>query len=242
MHSYRAALASCLTPLKFGAMGCTASVNDSDERLLRSALRGDESSLRELVERLTPVIQVRVARVLLRQGRRSREQIGPEVADATQEVFLALFAERGRVLGNWDPARGLSLANFVGLVAQRLVSSIVRSGRKNPWLHEPEDPAEFDRLSKEAEPTPESVAASREDLRRVLDALRGKLSPLGLEMFQRLYVARESLEEIRAATGLTDSAIYQWRSRLGKAAQQAFELEPPVLSRAPAAIGNEAAS
>jgi RNA polymerase sigma factor (sigma-70 family) len=203
-----------------------AYVSESDHSLIQRALGGEENALMLLVDRLTPVIQVRVARALLRQDRRSDRQIGHEVADLTQEVFAALFADGGRVLACWDPARGLSLANFVGLVAQRQACSILRSERRNPWSDQPEDPALLEARTSDSEPSPEGIVASREALQRLLDVLRERLSPQGLEMFYRLYVYRESLEQISAATGLRDAAIYQWKSRITKVAREAVsELE-----------------
>ena len=52
------------------------------------------------------------ARKLISAGRDIRQ----EVEDLSQEVFLQLFAEGGRVLATWQPERGLTLLNFVGLV------------------------------------------------------------------------------------------------------------------------------
>src|ERR1700742_4584307 len=107
--------------------------------LTRRALDGDQAALASLVAVLTPVIQARVARTLL--ARRSFQSGGrsvrQEVEDLTQEVWVALFAREARVLRSWDAERGLSLPNFVGLVAERQVISFLRSGRRNPWKEEP---------------------------------------------------------------------------------------------------------
>src|ERR1700710_2002550 len=107
--------------------------------LVRQALTGDQTALTRLVALLTPVIQGRVARTLL--ARRYRlaggRDVRQEVEDLSQDVFLALFSRDGYVLRTWQAERGLSLENFVGLIAERQVLSFLRSGRRNPWKEEP---------------------------------------------------------------------------------------------------------
>ena len=154
------------------------SSEDSAE-LVRRALARDPSAQRELVARLTPVIQARVARTLL--ARRSRLAGGrdwrEEVKDLSQDVFLALFDRDGQVLRDWQPERGLSLENFVGLVAKRQVLSFLRSGRRNPRKEEPllaSDEIEMVFLGS----TAEEIVASREQLNLLLDRFREELGRL----------------------------------------------------------------
>jgi RNA polymerase sigma-70 factor (ECF subfamily) len=191
------------------------------ESLLRQALAGDQAALTRLVAVLTPVIQARVARTLL--ARRSflapGRSVRQEVEDLSQEVFLALFARDAHVLRSWQAERGLSLENFAGLVAERQVLSFLRSGRKNPrreaaWEEdEGPEPAAPDR-------GPEEIAAGREHLSRLLDRLREEASPLGCRLFDLLFVQELSLPEVRAASGLSEDAVYAWRSRLRRLAQR----------------------
>lgn len=208
--------------------------------LLRRALAGNRTALNRIVAVLTPVIQARVARTLL--ARRWRLAGGctvrQDVEDLTQDVFLALFARDARVLRSWQPERGLSLESFVGLVAERLVLSFLRSPRRNPWK---EDPSFFeDDLDVQApESGPEEVAANREHLALLLDRLRDELSPLGWWLFVLLFVKELSVLEVQAATGLSADAVYQWRSRLRgrvrKLLAEMSENEPPAPPRPEAA-------
>jgi RNA polymerase sigma-70 factor (ECF subfamily) len=195
--------------------------SDDSAELVRRALARDPSAQRELVARLTPVIQARVARTLLTYrfrlagGRDVRE----EVKDLSQDVFLALFDRDGRVLRDWQPERGLSLENFVGLVAKRQVLSFLRSGRRNPRKEEPllaSDEIEMVFLGSNAE----EIVASREQLNLLLDRLREELSPLGWRMFDLLFIQDLSQAEVQAATDLSADAVYAWRSRLRFRAQQ----------------------
>lgn len=182
---------------------------------LERALRGDPAALRVLVDQLTPVIQARVARVLLRSAsaRQAGRSIRQEVEDMTQEVFVSLLDEDGRSLRSWAPERGASLKNFVGLLAERQAMSILRSGRRSPWPRElPQTPADD-------APSPvrlEQAIESRELLERLLERLRQALSPRGLELFQRLYVQEESVESVMQSCDLSADAVYAWRSRLRK--------------------------
>ena len=136
----------------------------------------------------------------------------------TQEVFLSLFAAEGKALRAWDPARGLSLEKFVGLLAQHQVASILRNGRISPWRDDPTETEEIDRLVSPAQGV-DTIVGSREHLRALLDGLRASLSPLGLELFQRLIIDQEPVETLCAAMSMTREALYQWRSRLMRQAR-----------------------
>jgi RNA polymerase sigma factor (sigma-70 family) len=187
---------------------------------IQSALAGDEPALNRLVRTLTPVIQSRVARSLLlrRTGWAAGRDIRQEVEDLTQDIFLLLFADGGKVLRSWQPERGLSLANFVGLVAERQTASILRSGKRSPWKEDPVLPEDLDRASPES--GPEEVAASREQLKLLLHRLTEELTPLGRHLFDLLFLRELPFEEVTRQTGMTPDAVYAWRSRLRRLARR----------------------
>ncbi len=153
--------------------------------LVGRALTGEPAALDRLAAVLTPVIQARVARTLL--ARRFRlaggRVVRQEVEDLCQDVFLALLARDGRVLRAWKPERGLSLENFVGLVAKCEVLSFLRSSRRNPW-QEDTSLSEGELDAETEDPGPEEIATSREQLALLLDRLYEELSPLGWRMFE----------------------------------------------------------
>ena len=193
---------------------------DAEEsvRLVAGALdgNGEWHAQVRLVARLTPVIQARVARTLI--SRRWARDIRSQVEDLSQEVFLSLFEGDGDVLRSWDADLGLSLENFVGMVAVCHTLSFLRSGRRNPWREEQASDAELDvRVHK---PNPEELAAIREEVRLLHDALRHSLSPLGWRLFELLFIQELSVQEVMAATGLSADAVYQWRSRLHRLARE----------------------
>ena len=191
--------------------------------LVGDALAGDQLALTRLVAALTPVIQARVARILLARGasRARGRNLRHDVEDLTQDVFLSLFSSDGRVLRSWRAERGLSLENFVGLVSERYVVSFLRSGRRNPWREDLGIVQDLEAPAGEA--GPEEVAASREQLQLLLGRLRQTLSPLGRQVFELLFVEELSLPEAMAASGLSADAVYAWRSRLRRAARDLLE-------------------
>ena len=189
--------------------------------LVRSALAGDPTALNRLVAVLTPVVQARVARTLMAHrfllaGGRDMRQ---EVEDLSQDVFLELFSRDAHVLRSWQAELGLSLDNFVGMVAERKVWSFLRSGRRNPRKEDPSIPLE-ELKAEVPEPGPEKVAAGREHLALLLDRLREELSPLGWWLFELLFVQELSVNEVRDASGLSADAVYAWRSRLRSLARK----------------------
>lgn len=207
--------------------------SEDNASLLRQALDGNPTAQNELVALLTPVIQARVARTLLARrsllaGGRSVRQ---EVENLSQDVWVALIDRDWRVLRSWEPERGLSLPNFVGLVAERQVLSYLRNGRRNPWKEEPS--FTDDELEPEDPGSgPEPIVASREQLSLLYDRLREELSPLGWHLFDLLFIQELSQAEVQAATGLSAHAVYQWRSRLRglakKLAAEMSETPPPA--------------
>lgn len=188
--------------------------------LVTGALSGDARALTRLVEVLTPVIQARVARTLLCRSRRSAN-LREEVQDLTQEAFLALLVNEKRELRRWRPERGLSLENFVGLIAQRRTFDFMRSDRRNAWKEEPAPDEDLDLAVDQ--PDPRRIFISKEQLDLLLERLSEKLSPFGLLMFEVLFIADLSTEDVMAATGLSRAAVDAWRSRLRRLARKLSE-------------------
>jgi RNA polymerase sigma-70 factor (ECF subfamily) len=143
------------------------------------------------------------------------------VEDLTQEVFLILFADQAKVLRSWDRKRGLSLLNFVGLVAERRALSLLRTGKHSPWTEDPTLSDELDRVS--PAPSPEGMVVSRDLLERLLRRLEETLSPLGRHLFELLYIKELSVDEVTSQTGMKRDAVYTWRSRLRRHAQRLME-------------------
>jgi RNA polymerase sigma-70 factor (ECF subfamily) len=186
---------------------------NDEKALVDAALAGDARASRALVEALLPTIQARVTRTLMRYKRSATtEQV---VDDLTQQIFVMLFENSGRRLRAWEPERGLSLAGFVALIAEREAIAILRRTRRNPWT---ESPTEDDELATRVGSAADHEAqlASRELLDTVLDRAMAKMSERDLVLFQRLVVDEAEVEIVAREMAMTVNALYMWRSRFTK--------------------------
>jgi RNA polymerase sigma-70 factor (ECF subfamily) len=184
------------------------------------AFAGDEHARRELVAALTPVIQRRVVLELFRRRSLARgRDLKQEVDDMTQQVFLSFLENDGRALRAWSAGRGLSLTDFVELLAARQVASILRSGRRSPWK---EDAVAEDELEAHSshDGGPELLAAARRLGAVLLERLRDELSPKGLELFELLFVREQDVDEVTRSLAMSADAVYAWRSRLARLARR----------------------
>ena len=192
--------------------------NDADRALVERALTGAPAAVRDLIAAITPVVRARVARILMRRAAAARgRDVVQELDDLSQDVFVALFERQGRILKSWDPDAGLSLANFVGLVAERRTTSALRSRRQSPWTEDPTAPADLG--SAVGTGGFEQAVGQRSLLQALLDRLRSELSPKGLMMFEMMMIEQRPVADICAATGMSSGAVYAWRSRLAKQAR-----------------------
>jgi len=185
--------------------------------LLARALARDPAGVRALVDALLPVMQARVARALRRSSRRPTD-VRRELDDLIQEVLTALFSDDARTLRAFSPARGMSLKNFVGMVADHVTSNHLASGRRNPWREVASVDIEIEERAG-AEASLEGVILSRDLLRALVDAMRAQLSPLGFQLFVALMVEDRPVDEVAPAFDMTPTALYAWRSRLAKLAR-----------------------
>jgi RNA polymerase sigma-70 factor (ECF subfamily) len=187
--------------------------------VLPRALAGDVAAVRELVAAFTPVIQARAARALVRRGGAKGRDARQELADLTQDVLLLLFKDDGRILRGWQAERGLSLVNFVGLVAEREVAHIARSGRRSPWSLDPSEDSELERAAPPVA-SAEGVAVTRDLFDRLHARLQEEMHEKALELFRLLVVEELPAPEVCAITGLSTDAVYTWRSRLLKRSRE----------------------
>jgi DNA-directed RNA polymerase specialized sigma24 family protein len=201
--------------------GRRSPMNEWTPQRLEGVLSGDEDGLRALVRDLTPVVHARAGRALLRRRSIARgEDPRQRVADVAQDVYVELFRDRAKLLRSWDPARGLSLASFVGLVTEQRVAATLRSSRRNPWAEALGDgQTEVGADVPAGAADPEERLLSRDAVERLLDMVRAQLSPVGLDMFYRLVVREEAIASVCAATGMSTSAVQAWSSRLKRLVQ-----------------------
>lgn len=185
----------------------------------------DPETMHGLVLRLWPIVSARVQRVV-----RRKEGMAPSrerLEDLVQEVFVSLLEADRRALKSWRTDGGLSFDNFVGLLAERRVLSLLRPGpHRFVWAPDPTltDGTADDHVAVDADF--EIRAMSRDLLNELLDRLQETLSPLGMHLFEALYVDQLAVDAAAARVGMSVEAVYKWRQRLRQCvARLAVELQ-----------------
>lgn len=184
-------------------------LEERGEGLVAMVLAGDQAARHRFVVQLSPIVRHRVGRVLLhvRRGNTQRQ----DVLDLIQDVFVVLLRDNGKVLASWRHADGLSLHNFVGLVAEREAAAILRSGRRSAWAEEPTDDV-CDTSAFLA--TPEGQVGARQELELLAAFVSERLSPRALELFRALFVNNEALDDVCSRFSMTPTSVYAFRSRV----------------------------
>ncbi len=211
---------------------------------LAAAPRGEPGARQRLIDQLSPDLVTALSPIIrasvIREVRRrtgARYPVEQETEDMVQAVLLTLFVGESSALAAWDPHHdsGLSLEGFVSFIAARQVDTILRSRRKNPWTEEAVRTETFDEapISRAG---PETVTGSRNMLLMVAGRLRARVSPLGMKVFDLLFLQDRSPDRVGAALGLRTPAVHTWRSRLSRAAREIVgELEGVRVPPQPAA-------
>ena len=132
--------------------------------------------------------------------------------------FLVLeeFFFQAYYLKSWDPARGASLENSVGLIAERKVIAHLRRGSLPVASNPPED--HVSDPDRKAGPQPGTV--SKHLLQGLIEHLRKDLSPLGFTLFELLFIWEGTVREVSADLGMKPDAVRKWRTRLRAAAHR----------------------
>lgn len=204
---------------------------ESFRRLLDRARRGHGSAWKALVDALLPVVRARVGRALgqARHTQRLRPLFDLQ-EDVEQQVFLFLFKDDARALAGWDPQRGMSLENYVGLIAQREAGNAVRywraESRRDEVLAEGDD-APGAHAAAEDERGVDERLADRQQLERLWQQLEQALSPRGLLLFRLLFVEELDADEVAQTLGLTKRSVYNWKSQLRGLALRFREVPAP---------------
>jgi len=206
------------------------------ENHLTDALAGNPAAVRAVIAAFTPIIQARAVRALSRRGRQAGRDPRQELGDLVQEVLLQLFRDDGRVLRSWQPERGLSLLNFVGLVAEREVARIARSGRRSPWALDPTEDAELE-AAVGTEDSAERSVGSRDLFDQVCERLEEELHPKALELFRLLVIDEIPVPTVCETMGLSADQVYNWRSRLLKRAREILAKLDPISRPGPGPSG-----
>ena len=199
-----------------------------DLELVRRVRAGEGAAREAFLLRVTETVRIRVGRVLSRASRRRvrADLRRSQLLDLMQDVFVVLLDREAKVLAAWEPARGLSLEGFVGLVAERGALAFLRSGRRSAWAEDPSDDL-IDELVEDG--SPELRTAAKEQLKLLFEYLSERLSPQGALVFEALYVTHAPLEEVCARFSMSPVAVYSFRTRLKRLVERfRTRVEEPV--------------
>jgi DNA-directed RNA polymerase specialized sigma24 family protein len=193
-------------------------------RLLEDSLKGENAAASALIVAMTPIVRHRVARALRRHGGNGELGQNDDLQDLTQEVWASLFAHGARALRGWRINGGLSLENFVGLMAYRRAVSLLRARATREITLPLADESTWYELSAPSS-DPEVRAASRELLGALLDRLIPTLSTRDRALFEALFLHESaSLDLVPEGTKL--NAVHTWKSRFVRRARAVIgELE-----------------
>lgn len=188
------------------------------EKIVRDALSGNRSAQRKLiVEILSPVVQARTARVLLRRSE-GKSRVRNELMDLCQQVFVHLFSNN--LLARWEPSQG-QLGAFVGIVTENYVRSVLRSRVRSPFTEVATEDEALEVALGDGEMREETALLSRQVLRK----LNTELSDADREDFYAFFVDERSIEEMCLLRSKSREALYKQRQRLKEKIRRILEDE-----------------
>lgn len=186
-------------------------------QLIRLAVAGDRLSIKELIKRLTPTIQISTAQTLSQfTSNTEATHSHAEIADYCQEIFMHLFENDCKVLRSWDPEKGMKLKSFISLITKRRVISSLRGHKTTNFLDEKIINEKINTLKT---PDEQNRFIDYNFLLHVIHAIKETISEQGYEIFVLLFLYEQSVDEISEATGLTKNSIYVWKNRIRKQAK-----------------------
>jgi len=185
-----------------------ASASKSEDRaLVEAALAAHEPSVEALLDRLLPVIRARVRRIARRGGRLE------EADDLVQDFLLHLWGEDGRRLLAYDPSRGASLENYVGLLAERFCMDRSRErAAKKRGGHLVAVP--LDEALPDADRDLEQAAAARQLTDRLGRHLDEQLSERGQLVLRYAFSDGRPAPEVAEILGVKVQVVYNWQHKI----------------------------
>lgn len=212
-------IGSVLASLFAVALGRPQSVEpvETDRDVLRLAVRGTPSAVRLLTRRLNPVMQARILRVLRKLTPGHLDDAG----DVLQAAWVALLKDGGRQLLAFDPARGISLEAYAGMIAEREVRNHIQ--HQSAQMRRPDDgfaPLDDAAEHQASSPTPEEDLVGRDLEARLLAHLEAALPPKGQAVFRLIYTDGRSVEDTARMLGANVQVVYNWQHRVRTLARE----------------------
>lgn len=191
--------------------------DDGTRALVASAARGERAALRELTQRLLPVVRARVRRL---QAKRA-DLRALDTGDLIQQVFVCLLDDGARQLTQWDPARGATLEGYVGMISEREVGN---SGQKVATRERHEFTTDAQPDAPVEQPSPEAQVIARDSAVRLGAWLSEQLPARGQVVLKCLYADGLDPDEAAHALGVNRQVVYNWQHRIRALAREFVEV------------------
>jgi RNA polymerase sigma factor (sigma-70 family) len=175
--------------------------------LVRAAVAGERTAGRTLEQRLHPVIERSVRRVL----RRSPGENAIVVADLVQDAWVFLLEDGARRLTAYEPARGVPLESYVAvLVMRRTINELVRRSAKKRC------PVELVCTAPASDPERAVLCAD------LIATIAAELPPRAARVLESVYVRGMSPADAALVLGVNIQVVRNWQLQIRRFAQKHF--------------------
>ena len=179
--------------------------NLTDEALILSARKGDESAVTELVARYLPMIRRRAARYFLP---------GMEAEDVVQEGLIGLL----KAVRLYDPRQG-PFAAFVSVCVASTMATAAKAAlsQKSRPLSDYSPLEELDEVRRDPQVSPEEeiiIAEQMEELRGRIDTLLSGFEQRVLTLYLSGHSYSEISQLLRTTSKAVDNALQRVRRKL----------------------------
>ncbi|MBK8261140.1 MAG: sigma-70 family RNA polymerase sigma factor [Nannocystis sp.] len=183
---------------------------------IQAAFSDRPELMRPLARWLLSVVDRKVVYVLRPIAQQKRRDLATVRQDLVHDVLLELLRDGGKILRQWDPARGCSLSSFIGIVSRCFIHHRFKRFKGNPWASELLSAEELMVMVDDGVSMRSTLAEDlehRQHLEHLYQILNTKLSPSDRIRFDRVYVQQMSPAEVAREEGVSENAIHQWSSR-----------------------------
>ncbi len=178
----------------------------TDEALLEEVLRRREVAFGELLRRYRGLLFRCITRIT---GRYERVLGSEDTDEIFAEVCLALWADDLRRLRAYDPARGMKLGSWLGLIATHATYDFLRRVARRP----PHD--DLERLPERTADEPTALDRLIVDERRgALGALTDELSRRDRDFVALYFGSEHEPEEVAQKLGISVKTVYSKKNKI----------------------------
>ena len=181
-----------------------------ERRLLSKCLDGDREASELFVRRFSGLIYHSVRHILLAKGIPFSSE---DIEDLHNTIFLNLFENKGRKLGQFKGENGCSLASWLRVVAVRTVlNHLRRKGFDAPaWVRQK---VTLEQLThKEREDLSPLALMEQKERKRVISEAMGHLAPRDHLCVRLLFEQGLPIDEVAEALGISVQNAYTVKHR-----------------------------